>query len=96
MDTYNQLEFYPIPVAEQDVQAQWNNQTDQSESISNKLNEIGGEEYTSHHDVTVTSSMPGPMASYDHPSDVAHDHAVGMETYNAAPMDHESYHEDIR
>ena len=96
MDTYNQLEFYPIPVAEQDVQAQWNSQTDQSESISNKLNDIGGDEYTSHHDVTVTSSMPGPMASYDHPSDVAHDHAVGMETYNAAPMDHESYHEDIR
>lgn len=94
MDTYNQLEFYPI--AEQDVQAQWNSQSEQSESISNKLNGIGGEEYTTHNDVTVTSSMSGQtgMTSYDHPD--PHDPTVGMETYNTASMDHEHYSEDIR
>ena len=96
MDTYNQLEFYPI--AEQDVQSQWNSQSEQSESLSNKLNDIGGEEYTSHHDVTVTSSMTAsvPMTSYDHPNDGQHDSAVGMEAYNTASMDHEGYSEDIR
>ena len=98
MDTYNQLEFYPI--AEQDVQAQWNSQSEQSESLSNKLNDIGGEEYTPHHDVTVTSSMTssGPMTSYDHPIEGQHDSAVNMEAYNTTSMDHEGdiYSEDIR
>ena len=94
MDTYNQLEFYPI--AEQDVQAQWNSQSEQSESLSNKLNGIGGDEYTAHNNVTVTSSMSGPtgMTSYDHPD--PHDPTVAMEAYNTAAMDHEGYNEDIR